>query len=432
MTEPVQFDPFSDEYFNDPSEVYRRLRDEAPVYFSEKYGFYALSRFADVLAAHRDWETYSSAHGIDLSTLSKDSELIQSFKSIIMMDPPEHDRLRALVSRVFTPKAVTALEPMIREVICSFLEPLDDATEFDAVADFSANFPVEIIARLLGMPEADRQPFRKRLDISLHREHGQLDMSEENMAAVIETGAYFYELAVEKRKNPGDDMMSRLTQVTVDRGDGVETGLDDIEITGFAGLLGGAGRRDGDEARRQRGGALRAAPGPVAEDPRRPREDPARGRGDPAHPAALAVPGSVLATPTATSTASRSRPGSRCSSSPAPPPAIRARSTDRTTSTSNGCRASRSASGTACTAASARPSPAWRAASRSRSSPAVGAGSRSTTPGCAGSTCRTSRATRTCRSASAAEPRFELRSPARSPYDQRVTIGSENRVSALR
>ena len=92
-----------------------------------------------------------------------------------MMDPPEHDRLRALVSRVFTPKAVTALEPMIREVICSFLDPLDDATEFDAVADFSANFPVEIIARMLGMPEADRQPFRERLDISLHREHGQLD-----------------------------------------------------------------------------------------------------------------------------------------------------------------------------------------------------------------------------------------------------------------
>jgi cytochrome P450 len=241
MTEPVQFDPFGDEYFNDPSEVYRRLRDEAPVYFSERYGFYALSRFADVLAAHRDWETYSSAHGIDLSTLSKDSELIQSFKSIIMMDPPEHDRLRALVSRVFTPKAVTALEPMIREVICSYLEPLDDAAEFDAVADFSASFPVEIIARLLGMPEADRHAFRKRLDISLHREHGQLDMSDENMAAVIETGAYFYELAVEKRKNPGDDMMSRLTQVTVDRGDGVETGLDDIEITGFAGLLGGAG-----------------------------------------------------------------------------------------------------------------------------------------------------------------------------------------------
>src|SRR5437764_14414887 len=92
----VEFDPFSDTYFNDPSEVYRRLRDEAPVYFSERYGFYALSRFADVVAAHRDWQGCSSAHGIDLATLLKGVEQIASFRSSIMMDPPEHDQLRAL------------------------------------------------------------------------------------------------------------------------------------------------------------------------------------------------------------------------------------------------------------------------------------------------------------------------------------------------
>jgi cytochrome P450 len=240
-TIPVEFDPFSDDYFNDPTEVYRRLRDEAPVYFSEQYGFYALSRFADVLAAHRDWEGFSSAHGIDLSTLSKDPEMIESFASIIMMDPPEHDRLRALVSRVFTPRAVGALEPMIREVIRGFLEPLDDAPEFDAVADFSAKFPVEIIARMLGVPEAQRQQIREKLDLSLHREKGNLDPTPEGMQAIIEMGAYYYELSAEKRKHPGDDMISRLTQVTIDRGDGTETGLDDVEIAGFAGLLGGAG-----------------------------------------------------------------------------------------------------------------------------------------------------------------------------------------------
>src|SRR4029453_18177053 len=93
-TTTVEFGPFSDEYFDDPSEVYRRLRDEAPVYFSERYRFYALSRFADVVAAHRDWQGFSSAHGVDLSMLSKDPELIRSFRSIIMMDPPEHDRFR--------------------------------------------------------------------------------------------------------------------------------------------------------------------------------------------------------------------------------------------------------------------------------------------------------------------------------------------------
>jgi cytochrome P450 len=240
-TVAVEFDPFSDEYFNDPTEVYRRLRDEAPVYFSERYGFYALSRFADVVAAHRDWQGLSSAHGIDLATLSQDPELIRSFRSIIMMDPPEHDRFRALVSRVFTPRAVTALEPMVREVICGVLDALDGATEFDAVADFSARFPAEVIFRMLGVPEDEREQMRHRIDLGLHREPGEVDPTPEGMQARLENGARFYALAVEKRVHPADDMISRLTQVTVDRGDGEETGLDDAEIAGFASLLGGAG-----------------------------------------------------------------------------------------------------------------------------------------------------------------------------------------------
>jgi cytochrome P450 len=124
-TSAVEFDPFSDEYFNDPTEVCRRLRDEAPVYFNERYRFYALSRFADVVAAHRDWKGFSSAHGVDLSSLSKGPEPVRNIRSIIMMDPPEHDRLRGLVSRVFTPSPVSSLEPMVREVITSFLEPLE-------------------------------------------------------------------------------------------------------------------------------------------------------------------------------------------------------------------------------------------------------------------------------------------------------------------
>jgi cytochrome P450 len=237
----VEFDPFSDEYFNDPTEVYRRLRDEAPVYFSERYGFYALSRFDDVVAAHRDWETFSSAHGIELSMLAKDPELVASYRSIIMMDPPEHDRLRALVSRVFTPRAVMALEPMVREVIVGLLDGLGDRDGFDAVAEFSALFPVDIISRMLGVPEGDRQQIREWLDISLHREPGKADPPPESMEAIFASGAYFYELITEKRRNPADDMLSRLTQVTVDRGDGEQTGLDDVEITGFASLLGGAG-----------------------------------------------------------------------------------------------------------------------------------------------------------------------------------------------
>jgi cytochrome P450 len=241
MATAVEFDPFSSVFFDDPYDTYKRLRDDAPVYFNEKYGFYALSRHEDVLNAHRDWETYSSSHGVDLSMLTRDPAMARQLRSIIMMDPPAHDRLRALVSRVFTPRAVTALEPMVREVITGFLAPLEGRPEFDAVADFSAPFPVEIISRMLGVPESDRQQIRHWLDLTLHREAGEMDPTPEGVQAMAESGAYFAELVAHKRSRPADDMMSRLTEVEVDRGDGVATRLDDGEIAGFATLLGGAG-----------------------------------------------------------------------------------------------------------------------------------------------------------------------------------------------
>ena len=238
---PAEFDPFSDDYFIDPYDVYRRMRDECPVYFNETYGFWALFRYDDVCAAHKDWQTFSSGHGVDLSTLNSDPDAIRSWRLIIMMDPPEHDRMRALVSRVFTPRAIGALEPMVREVIQSYLAPFDDAETFDAVQDFSGPFPVEIICRMLGVPEGERQQIRHWLDLMLHREPGQMDPTPEGAEAAMEAGIYFLELAQERRRRPADDMISRLTQVEVDRGDGQMTQLDDAEIAGFLSLLGGAG-----------------------------------------------------------------------------------------------------------------------------------------------------------------------------------------------
>ena len=128
------------------------------------------------------------------------------------------------------------------------------------------------------------------------------------------------------------------------------------------------GRRDGDEARRQRGHAVLAAPRPVAEGPRRPREDPRRGRGDPPLSAAVPVPGPVQRAKSASSRAARCLPASPCCSSRARRPATRAPSSAPTSSTSNGRRASPSASAMACTAASGPRWRAWRAGSRSRSS----------------------------------------------------------------
>ena len=238
-TVPVEFDPFSEDFFNGPFETYRRLRDEAPAYHSEKYGFWALSRYDDVTPAIKDCETYSSARGVSLDMFMQEPNPDMP-ALVIMMDPPDHTKMRKLVNKVFTPRSVMALEPMIRATITDFVDRLD-LNGFDAVQDFSALFPVEIITEMLGVPRADRQQVRHWLDRALTREPGDFRPSPDGLAANIESGMYYYELVQKRRADPQDDMISQLTQVEVAREDGGVAQLTDIEITGFLSLLGGAG-----------------------------------------------------------------------------------------------------------------------------------------------------------------------------------------------
>jgi cytochrome P450 len=233
------FDPFSEEFFTDPYPTYRRMREEAPVYYSEEYDFYALTRHEDVAAAFKDYQTYSSARGIELSMIKKGGVPPES-KSMIFMDPPEHRRMRSLVNKVFTPRAITALKDTVTELIEYHLAQVD-TRQFDVVADFSALFPVEVISTVLGVPAEHRQQIRHWVDTSLHREPGQIEMDETNWEAVHQTGAFYYNLIQERRKQPQDDMISGLIAAEVERDSGGATQLDDIEITGFATLLGGAG-----------------------------------------------------------------------------------------------------------------------------------------------------------------------------------------------
>jgi cytochrome P450 len=130
---------------------------------------------------------------------------------------------------------------MVAEVIDATLAPFDDADSFDAVADFSGPFPVEIICRMLGVPEGERQQIRHWLDLMLERRPGERDPTPEGIGAALELVSYFLELVREKRRRPGDDMTSRLTQAEMERPDGRTTRLDDDEIAGFLSLLGGAG-----------------------------------------------------------------------------------------------------------------------------------------------------------------------------------------------
>jgi cytochrome P450 len=237
-TSKLVFDPFSEEFFNGPWEIYRRMREEAPVYYNEDYDFYALSRHEDVAAAFKDFETYSSAYGVDLAMVKSDEPL--PAKMIIVMDPPEHRHMRSLVNKVFTPRAIEAMRPMVTETIDRHISK-PDPDRFDVVQDFAALFPVEVISQMLGVPEEYRQKVREWGDISLHREPGQVEMTEEGMHAVAELMGLYYNLIQERRAEPQDDMFSRLIAAEVEREDGEKERLDDVEIAGFATLLGGAG-----------------------------------------------------------------------------------------------------------------------------------------------------------------------------------------------
>ncbi|MBI3217215.1 MAG: cytochrome P450 [Mycobacterium sp.] len=238
MTKPqVVFDPFSDEYFNDPYDTYLRMQEDAPVYYSAKHDFYALTRHEDVSAALKDHETYSSSRGCDLSMVQSDEP---PQKSIIFMDPPEHRVLRSLVNKAFTPRAIQSQRETVEELVDHYLG-LVDPDDFDVVRDFSGPFPVEVITRMAGVPEEYRQQVRHWIDTSLAREPGNIGYTEAGMQAAIESAMYYYSLAQERRANPQDDMISRLIAAEIVGEDGQVRRLDDIEICGFASLLGGAG-----------------------------------------------------------------------------------------------------------------------------------------------------------------------------------------------
>jgi len=236
---PLAFDPFSEEFFGGAYETFRRLRDEQPVYYNAKWDFWALSRYEDVAPATKDHETYSSAKGATLDMVKAHDDAIPPPKVIISMDPPEHQKMRKLVSSVFTPRAIASLEDMVREKIDERIDAIDP-TAFDVVADFSALFPNEVITTMLGVPKQDRHQIRLWLDLLLERRPGEIAVPREGFEASMNTGVYYYKLIQERREKPEDDMISRLIETEIER-DGHVDKLTDVDIAGFATLLGGAG-----------------------------------------------------------------------------------------------------------------------------------------------------------------------------------------------
>ena len=262
------------------------MREEAPVYYNSEHDFYALSRHEDVSAAYKDFATYSSAYGLDLATVRSEEPL--AAKMIILMDPPEHRQMRSLVNKVFTPRAIEAMRPMVTETIDRYLAKVD-RERFDVVQDFSAFFPVEVITQMLGVPEEYRQQVREWVDTSLHREAGQIDMSEKGMQAIGEAMGLYYSLIQERRANPQRRHVQpprRRRDRARGRREGDPRRLRDRRIRNASGR---GGCRDRHEAGRQRRGDVRALPRPVAEVARRPQPDSRRGGGTAALRAAGAL-----------------------------------------------------------------------------------------------------------------------------------------------
>ena len=239
----MEFDPLSEEFFERPFEVYRWLRDEAPAYHNEPIGFWAVSRYDDCLEVHRDVATYTSTRGLTLAQLTSAEfgEVVDHVGSMIMMDPPMHDRMRKLVSRAFTPRRIAEWEPVVEQVIGGLLDSLAGAESFDAVADFAGPFPVEVICMIVGVPEGDRQQIRHWTDSMLELEVGNPFPTAAGIEAAIAMNHYMLALVADKRRHPVDDMIGHLIDAEVEREDGEVEHLTDSEIARFLSLLTAAG-----------------------------------------------------------------------------------------------------------------------------------------------------------------------------------------------
>ena len=219
----VTYNPYLWETAHDPYPIYRQLRDEAPVYRNDELGFWALSRHADVVAAHNDPATFLSSGGVTIEGKEKGSPLL------LVMDQPEHTWHRKIVSRVFTPRRVGDLEPFIRARAGELLDKFSDAAEFDVVTDFSVQLPLDVISELVGIPEELRATVHELSDKVLAR-GGDGEISDEVVGATIDLVVLFLDLVKDRRAHPRDDVITLLIQTEVTDDDGITRRLSDEEV----------------------------------------------------------------------------------------------------------------------------------------------------------------------------------------------------------
>jgi cytochrome P450 len=235
---PIYYDPFDAIIDKDPHSVWHRMRDEAPLWYNEKYDFFALTRFDDVEKAMIDWDTYRSGKGSTLESIKAGYPMPAGM--ILMEDPPVHDVHRGLMSRVFTPKKMNALEAKVREFCARTLDPLVGSGGFDFVRDLGAVMPMRTIGLLLGIPEQDQQSIRdsgggRRI------EEGEEFVPSERVVSFENSGEVYAEYIDWRTDHPSDDLMTELLNAEFEDETGTLRKLTRTEVLTYVSLLAGAG-----------------------------------------------------------------------------------------------------------------------------------------------------------------------------------------------
>jgi cytochrome P450 len=210
----LELDPYAWEFHEDPYPTYRRLRDEAPLYRNERLGFWALSRHDDVHAGFKDTAHLSNADGVSLDRAVEGAAADRA--SFLAMDPPRHDEMRGLVARGFTPKRVADLEPHIRAIATAHIDRFIERGACDFIREFAGPLPMDVVSELLGVPAEDRDRLRALAETLLHRADGVAGIPPAAADAARSITAYFRDLVVARRGQPGSDLASALLAAELD------------------------------------------------------------------------------------------------------------------------------------------------------------------------------------------------------------------------
>ncbi|MDP7725528.1 cytochrome P450 [Mycobacterium sp. TY814] len=232
----VYFDPYDVQLNADPYPMFRRLREESPLYYNEQHDFYTLSRFADVDNAIVDYQTFSSARGAILELIRANIDMPPGV--LIFEDPPVHDIHRKLLSRMFTPRKISDLEPKIREFCARSLDPLIGTGKFDFVNDLGAQMPMRVIGMLLGVPEEDQEAARDFANAQMRTEAGKpMEFSAESMLS----GEFFGRYIDWRADHPSNDIMTELLNAEFEDETGTVRRMRRDELLTYVTVVSGAG-----------------------------------------------------------------------------------------------------------------------------------------------------------------------------------------------